>query len=656
MPSIRHLYFAAISVVALVAAIAAGIAGIKLCSAPVLPGDELWAWREALERASSYALGGPAPGCYLPGWGSRLLAFCGLGRWLMLLGPAVWLAWEFVFRPLRRARLRREGRHALIFGDLDNSGALALDQRQKRSIALVAPDAKQAWRIANRFPFTETLVAGDSTSLLKQVDRLGGPAASLVAAVSDRDLENMAIAEHLLLGASRRSPNMALRVEQTVVRTMRSQPLQEAADRKGSKLTVFSLSMLQLRAGLHEAMPGRFTIAGSKGYHAAICGSGPMVAQLSFMLARQGYWAEQALPRISIMRTGFRDFAPGQIERLTGATLAANVVADHVDPEDVASFERATSSIATAEPHLHAIHCVGETPAEALALAQRWERVLLALRLPVPPIVAYGPKAVKSASGMIRTIPEFDPSEAAQAMRLADSRARAVHQDYLAGQRQEKKEKFGLAPAEVEWEQLAERFRDDNRNTADHIEYKLARVGLRAIASPDVSPFKLSEADVQLLGRIEHGRWMAARNIAGFRYGAKRDDGERLHPDLVAFDELTRAAQDKDFDVVRAIPKMLALGQQQVERLRPSRSKKGQPEGIAEFEVNDEEAIAAAETKLAAAAEVVAVIGPAGRNLLAAGDALAQRLAAVLNQSYEIRHLTGEGQPEGTKLKETADA
>lgn len=652
MPSVRHIIFLAVSVAAFSVAIAAGIAGITLCSPEPLPGDELWAWRSALETATAHALGGPSPGCFLPGWGENFLAVCSFGLLLACLGPLLWLGWEYGVRPLRRRRLRRDGQHALIYGRLEDVKALARDQRGRRPIAFIAPDARQGWRLANAFPFVETVVATDTSALLRQVDRLGGAAASIVAVISDRDLENMAIAEHLLLGTNDRTPNMALRIEQNVVRTMRSQPLQEAAEHKDAKLTIFSLSMLQLRAGLHEAMPGRFTVEGSAGYHAAVCGSGPMVAQLTFMLARQGYWLEQTPPRLSIMRTGFRDFAPGQIERLTGANLAATVVADRVDPDDVAVFERAASSIATAEPRLHAIHCVGESASEALALAQRWERVLMALRLPVPPIVAYGPKSAKSVSGMIRIIPDFDPRDAAQAMRLADARARIVHADYLAGQRAEKKQDFGTEPAEVEWERLAELYRDDNRNNADHIEYKLARLGLRAVATPDVAVFKFDDAKVQLLGRIEHARWMAAKNVAGFVYGPKRIGS--THPDLVPFDKLSAAAQDKDFDVVRAIPKMLAAGGQQVESVRAS--KRGEAAAVRECLILDPAALANAESQLANGNEIAALLGPSGRDLLAAGDTTAARLAGVLGQAYEIRHLKADRHSQGVRRREKVDA
>lgn len=654
MPSLRHLIFLSLSVVAFCLAVAAGIAGIKLCSPPALPGDELWAWRNALETAFRYALGGANPGCYEPGVGTTLLAVSRFGLWLAALGPALWLLWELVVRPLRRMRLRRNGGHALLYGSIDDVRALAKDQRTRRKVAFIAPDRQEAWRIANAFPFLETLAATDAASLNRNVDQLGGLAASIVAAVSRRDLENMALAEHLLAGNGARVPNMALRVEQNVVRTMRSQPLQEAADRRGSKLTIFSLSMLTLRAGVHAAMPGRFLIDRASGYHAVICGSGPMVSQLAFLLARQGYWLEEAVPRLSIMRTGFRDFAPGQLERLSASKLSVNVVADHVDPEDAASFERAISSIATAEPSLQAVHCVGETAAEALALAQRWERVFLALRLPVPPIVTYGPQSVSSPSGMIRAVPEFDPRDAALAMRLADARAKAVHAEYLEGQREAKKGKFGFAPAEVEWDRLGEGFRDDNRNTADHIEYKLARVGLRAIASPEVTPFKLNQNAVKLLGRIEHGRWMAAKNVAGFGYGPKRDDRERLHPDLVPFEALTKEAQDKDYDVVRAIPKMLALGSQQVERVSPIKA--GEPRALLEFAVTDAASAAKAAAAAAGGDEISIMIGPLGRDLLAAGDATSAQLADALRSAYSIRHLEEEVDLEGMKRKEKADA
>jgi hypothetical protein len=253
---------------------------------------------------------------------------------------------------------------------------------------------------------------------------------------------------------------------------------------------------------------------------------------------------------------------------------------------------------------------------------------------------------------MIRTIPDFDPRDAAQAMRLADARARIVHEDYLAGQRAAKKEQFGSAPAEVEWERLGESLRDDNRNAADHIEYKLARVGLRAMASPEVVPFKLDQPTVRELVHIEHARWTAAKNVAGFRYGKKRDDHH--HPDLIPFDDLSSAAQDKDLDVVSAIPKMLAAGGQQVEYVRSA--KKGEEQVVRECLILDPAALANAEAQLASINEIAVLIGPAGRNMLSSGDAVSARLASVLSQAYEIRHLSADHLPKRVQRKEKADA
>jgi len=50
---------------------------------------------------------------------------------------------------------------------------------------------------------------------------------------------------------------------------------------------------------------------------------------------------------------------------------------------------------------------------------------------------------------------------------------------------------------------------------------------------------KLLEADLDLLGEIEHNRWTADRILAGWNYGPARDNDERLHPDIIPYHKLS---------------------------------------------------------------------------------------------------------------------
>jgi hypothetical protein len=61
---------------------------------------------------------------------------------------------------------------------------------------------------------------------------------------------------------------------------------------------------------------------------------------------------------------------------------------------------------------------------------------------------------------------------------------------------------------------------------------------------------------VQFLARLEHERWMGERMALGYAHGPARQ--ERMHPDLVPWEELPDEARAKDVAAVEGIPAMLA--------------------------------------------------------------------------------------------------
>ena len=50
----------------------------------------------------------------------------------------------------------------------------------------------------------------------------------------------------------------------------------------------------------------------------------------------------------------------------------------------------------------------------------------------------------------------------------------------------------------------------------------------------------------ELLAKNTHEVWAQGRISDGWRYGEKRDDQEKLHPCLVAYEELSEAEKDYD--------------------------------------------------------------------------------------------------------------
>ena len=53
---------------------------------------------------------------------------------------------------------------------------------------------------------------------------------------------------------------------------------------------------------------------------------------------------------------------------------------------------------------------------------------------------------------------------------------------------------------------------------------------------------------------------MTWRLLTGWTYGSPRDNSRKLHPDLVSYEALAPATQDKDKVIIRAIPDLLKAG------------------------------------------------------------------------------------------------
>jgi ryanodine receptor 2 len=78
--------------------------------------------------------------------------------------------------------------------------------------------------------------------------------------------------------------------------------------------------------------------------------------------------------------------------------------------------------------------------------------------------------------------------------------------------------------------------KDDDRRVLDHLEHHL-----------------------ELCAEAEHIGWMKERRDAGWRYGRVRDNGLRVHPLMVPYDELPESERSKDRDAIRNYPQVLRI-------------------------------------------------------------------------------------------------
>jgi len=66
---------------------------------------------------------------------------------------------------------------------------------------------------------------------------------------------------------------------------------------------------------------------------------------------------------------------------------------------------------------------------------------------------------------------------------------------------------------------------------------------------------------VEKLAQNNHDHWARKRIEEGWRYGTRRNDGDKEHPDLIPYDQLPES--EKDYDrktVVEALKAIIALG------------------------------------------------------------------------------------------------
>lgn len=118
----------------------------------------------------------------------------------------------------------------------------------------------------------------------------------------------------------------------------------------------------------------------------------------------------------------------------------------------------------------------------------------------------------------------------------------------------------------VPWAKLPAHLKRSNWAHADDIGAKLATIGSVIVPALDgAEPFTFRPGEVELLARMEHQRWMAERQAAGFVPGPVREG--RFHPDLVDWEQLPQHSRDKDIDVVEHLPEILDEAGFQILRL-----------------------------------------------------------------------------------------
>jgi hypothetical protein len=107
--------------------------------------------------------------------------------------------------------------------------------------------------------------------------------------------------------------------------------------------------------------------------------------------------------------------------------------------------------------------------------------------------------------------------------------------------------------------ELTEDLKEQNRLNVRDIPIKLAVAGYIMIpARSNEPPFNFPGEPLERLAQEEHVRWMQTKLDDGWTYAPETDKAKKLHQCLVSWNELPEEEKDKDRDLVRGIPNILA--------------------------------------------------------------------------------------------------
>ena len=114
-------------------------------------------------------------------------------------------------------------------------------------------------------------------------------------------------------------------------------------------------------------------------------------------------------------------------------------------------------------------------------------------------------------------------------------------------------------PSIAAWDKLPSYLRHSNRAQADRICEKVHRVGYvvdKCGSAAPVTTFTREELDI--MAQMEHGRWVVERLNGGWTPGPGRDARRKISPYFLPWQALSEDVKDKEREMVRNIPKLLA--------------------------------------------------------------------------------------------------
>ena len=149
---------------------------------------------------------------------------------------------------------------------------------------------------------------------------------------------------------------------------------------------------------------------------------------------------------------------------------------------------------------------------------------------------------------------------------MLESLAEAAHEIYCEGLTdrgyiygQETDEQLKTNSNLLPYAELPDNLKEANRLNVRDIPDKLALARYIMIpARSNERDFKFPGKDLEMLAEAEHVRWMRSKLADGWIYGPKTDRAKKINQCLIPWEKLPEQEKDKDRDLVRGIPTILA--------------------------------------------------------------------------------------------------
>ncbi|MCB2210394.1 NAD-binding protein [bacterium] len=134
--------------------------------------------------------------------------------------------------------------------------------------------------------------------------------------------------------------------------------------------------------------------------------------------------------------------------------------------------------------------------------------------------------------------------------------AKKLRENYILSQNSaDATEQLGL-----HWAQVPAAERESNEQQARRLHKLLTAHGyaLNPLYDWSARTFSFPETQVDSMAKMEHTLWCEWKQEQGWQHGDRRDDQNRIHPDLCPWEDLPSEEKEKSIQFIRSIPSVLA--------------------------------------------------------------------------------------------------